>query len=113
MAVQDLGPDRFPSYFLSHRPLEPDASCPIPPQLPLGLSKSLDSATPWILIGHLVIGVVLSKPLERLLFSRKRVARSAMALRPQFLGHITFSLSRHLSSARLLRYAATAGEGVG
>ena len=66
MAVQDFGPDRFPSYFLSHRPLEPDASCPIPPQLPLGLSKSLDSATPWILIGHLVIGVVLSKPLERL-----------------------------------------------
>jgi len=113
MAVQDFGPDRFPSYFLSHRPLEPDANCPIPPQLPLGLSKSLDSATPWILIGHLVIGVVLSKALERLPVFTKGAVRSSVALRPQFLGHITFSLSRHLSSARLLRYAVTAGEGVG
>jgi hypothetical protein len=88
-------------------------NCPITPQFPLELSKSLDSATPWIDLGHPVIGVVLSKALERLPVFTKECCPFLCRLRPQFLGHVPFSLPRHLSSARLLRYAATAGEGVG
>ena len=73
----------------------------------------MDSATPWIVGGLLLIGFVLSKALERLpVFTTERCPFLSR-LRPQFLEHIPFSLSRHLSSARLLRYAATAGEGVG
>jgi hypothetical protein len=47
-------------------PIERLGNCPIPPQFPLGLSKSLDSATPLIVSGLLVIDVVLSKALQRL-----------------------------------------------
>ena len=88
-------------------------NCPITPQFPLELSKSLDSATPWIVVGLLVIGVVVSKALERLPVFTKERCPFLSALRPQFLGPIPFSVSRHFSSARLLRYAVTAGEGVG
>jgi hypothetical protein len=60
-----------------------------------------------------VIVVILSKALERLPVFTKECCPFLCRLRPQFLGHLPFSLPRHLSSARLLRYAATAGEGVG